>query len=106
MGLLDANIPQMHSSSNSFLDQASLMRSTIAQAETTAAEAQGFHQGESAAAYQVAHARFVEASAKANTLLDIAGQQINEGGTSYTVGDQSGASDMNAAGASIPAGNV
>lgn len=106
MGMLDANIPQMHSSSNSFLDQASLMRSTLAQAETTASEAQAYHQGESAAAYQVAHARFVEATAKANTLLDIAGQNINEGGTSYTIGDQTGASDMNAAGAAIPSGTV
>ncbi|MCH9731962.1 MAG: WXG100 family type VII secretion target [Actinomycetia bacterium] len=106
MGFLDANVPQMHTSSSSFADQAALMRSTIAQAESTAMEAQAYHQGESSIAFQSAHARFAEAAAKANVLLDQAGQNINEGGTSYTIGDQTGASDMNTAAAAVPTGNV
>jgi len=48
------------------------MRHTISQAEQAAMSAQAFHVGESATAFQAAHARFVEAAAKVNTLLDIA----------------------------------
>ena len=54
------------------LRKAALMRSTISQAEQEAMSAQAFHVGESSAAFQASHARFVEAAARVNTLLDIA----------------------------------
>lgn len=102
MGLLDANVPQLVSSSSSFADQAALMRSTIHQAESSATAAQAFHQGESSTAFQAAHARFVEAAAKANVLLDVAGQNINEGASTYSTQDSTGASDIAAAAGSLP----
>lgn len=103
MGLLDANVPQMVSSSSSFADQAGLMRSTIAQADASAQQAQATHQGDSAVAFQVAHTRFVEASTKINTLLDVAGQNIHEGAGTYTAQDAAGASDIASAGGALPA---
>ncbi|MFV8227405.1 WXG100 family type VII secretion target [Mycolicibacterium fortuitum] len=102
MGLLDANVAQLVSSSAGFGDQAALMRSTIQQAESSAMAAQGFHQGESSIAFQQAHARFVEASAKANALLDVAGANINEGASVYSAQDSAGASDITAAAGSLP----
>lgn len=102
MGLLDANVPQLLSSSSSFQDQAALMRSTIHQAESSAVAAQAFHQGESATAFQSAHARFVEASGKINVLLDLGGQNINEGASTYSAQDASGASDIASAAGSLP----
>lgn len=91
MGLLDTNVPQMVTSASSFADQASLFRSTVSQAESTAMQAQAVHAGESAAAFQMGHARFVEAAQKSNMLIDMAGQNINEGATTYQTGDQAGA---------------
>jgi len=102
MGLLDANIPQMVNSSSSFADQAGLMRSTIAQADASAQAAQATHQGDSAVAFQAAHARFVEASTKINSLLDIAGANIHEGAGTYTAQDAAGASDIASASGTIP----
>jgi len=102
MGLLDANVPQLVSSSSSFADQAALMRSTIAQAESSAMSAQSFHQGESSVAYQQAHARFVEAAGKINVLLDLGGQNINEGAGTYTAQDSAGASDTATAAGLLP----
>ncbi|MFL0176402.1 WXG100 family type VII secretion target [Mycobacterium sp. SMC-13] len=102
MGLLDANVPQMVSSSSSFADQAGLMRSTIAQADASAQQAQATHQGDSAVAFQVAHTRFVEAAGKINTLLDVAGANIHEGAGTYTAQDAAGASDIASAGGALP----
>jgi ESAT-6 family protein len=102
MGLLDANVPQMVSSSSAFADQAALMRSTIHQAESSAMSAQAFHQGESATAFQAAHARFVEAAAKANVLMDIASQNINEGAGNYVSQDSTAATDYTSAASSLP----
>lgn len=92
MSLLDAHIPQLVASEAAFGAKAALMRSTIAQAEQAATSAQAFHMGESSAAFQAAHARFVEVSAKVNTLLDIA--QVNLGGAagSYVAQDAAAAS--------------
>ena len=64
MSMLDAHIPQLVASEAAFGAKAALMRSTIAQAEQAAQSAQAFHMGESSAAFQAAHARFVEVSAK------------------------------------------
>ena len=72
MSMLDAHIPQLVASQAAFAAKAGLMRHTIGQAEQEAMSAQAFHQGESAAAFQAAHARFVAAAARINTLLDIA----------------------------------
>ena len=47
---LDANVPQMASSAAGVQDAASMFRTTLHQAESTAAQAQAFHQGESSAA--------------------------------------------------------
>ncbi|HZE17467.1 MAG TPA: type VII secretion protein EsxS [Mycobacterium sp.] len=91
MGYLDAQIPQMVASQASFADQAALFQSTVHSAENSALAAQANHQGESAMAFQQAHAHFVEVAQKMNTLLSIAGQNIGEGATSYVVGDSDGA---------------
>lgn len=102
MGLLDANVSQLVSSSSSFSDQATLMRGTIQQAESSAVGAQATHQGESSAAFQMAHARFVEAATKINTLLDIGGQNINEGAGAYTAQDSAAATDYTSTVGSLP----
>ena len=92
MGLLDANVPQMVSSSSSFADQAGLMRSTIAQAEQAAMSSQAYHMGEASAAFQAAHARFVEVSAKVNALLDIAQLNLGDAASTYVAQDAAAAS--------------
>ncbi len=102
MGLLDTNIPQMVTSQASFADQAALFQSTVHSAESSAIAAQASHQGESAMAFQQAHARFVEVAQKMNTLLSIAGQNIGEGAQVYTVGDSEGATGYNAALGALP----
>lgn len=56
MSLLDAHIPQLVASQSAFAAKAGLMRHTIGQAEQAAMSAQAFHQGESSAAFQAAHA--------------------------------------------------
>ncbi len=79
MSMLDAHIPQLVAAQSAFAAKAGLMRSTISQAEQEAVSAQAFHQGESSAAFQAAHARFVEVAARINTLqglgADIASEQ-------------------------------
>lgn len=102
MGLLDADVPQLMTTASSFADQATQMRSTIAQAESSATQSVAFHQGESSVAFQGAHARFVEAGQKINQLLDVAGQNIHEGGTTYQSQDGMAASDMSSASAGMP----
>ena len=67
--------------------KAALMRSTISQAEQEAMSAQAFHQGESSAAFQAAHARFVEAAARVNTLLDIAQANLGDAAGTYVAAD-------------------
>lgn len=62
------------------------------QAEQQAMSAQAFHQGESAAAFQGAHARFVAAAAKVNTLLDIAQANLGEAAGTYVAADAAAAS--------------
>ena len=69
MSLLDAHIPQLVAAQSAFGAKAALMRSTISQAEQEAMSAQAFHVGEASAAFQAAHARFVEVAARINTLL-------------------------------------
>ncbi len=67
------------------------MRHTIGQAEQQAMSAQAFHQGESAAASR-AHARFVAAAAKVNTLLDIAQANLGEAAGTYVAADAAASS--------------
>jgi len=93
MSLLDAHIPQLVASEAAFGAKAALMRSTIAQAEQAATSAQAFHMGESSAAFQAAHARFVEVSAKVNALLDIAQANIGDAAGSYVAEDAAAASN-------------
>jgi uncharacterized protein YukE len=92
MSHLDAHIPQLIASESAFGAKTALMRSTIAQAEQEAVAAQAFHMGESSAAFQAAHARFVEAAAKINTLLDIAQANLGEAGATYVAEDAAAAS--------------
>ncbi|ORB85135.1 type VII secretion protein EsxS [Mycobacterium kansasii] len=92
MSLLDAHIPQLVASQSAFTAKAALMRHTIGQAEQSAMSAQAFHQGESAAAFQGAHARFVEAAARINTLLDIAQANLGEAAGTYVAADAAAAS--------------
>lgn len=92
MSLLDAHIPQLVASEAAFGAKAALMRSTIAQAEQAAMSAQAFHVGESSAAFQAAHARFVEVAAKVNTLLDVAQANIGDAGGTYAAEDAAAAS--------------
>lgn len=87
MSLLDAHIPQLVASETAFAAKAALMRSTIAQAEQAAQSSQAFHQGESAVAFQAAHARFIEVSAKVNALLDIAQANIADAASTYVAED-------------------
>ena len=92
MSHLDAHIPQLIASESAFGAKTALMRSTIAQAEQEALAAQAFHMGESSAAFQAAHARFVEAAAKVNALLDIAQANLGEAGATYVAEDAAAAS--------------
>ena len=87
MSMLDAHIPQLIASEASFGSKAALMRSTIAQAEQAAMSAQAFHIGESSAAFQAAHARFLEVAAKVNMLLDIGQTNIGEARGAYGAED-------------------
>ncbi|MBU8819612.1 type VII secretion system protein EsxG [Mycolicibacterium goodii] len=91
MSLLDAHIPQLVASEANFGAKAALMRSTIAQAEQAAMSSQAFHMGEASAAFQAAHARFVEVSAKVNALLDIAQLNIGDAASSYVAQDAAAA---------------
>lgn len=102
MGLLDVQAAQLFTSEASFGDQAMQMRSNIHAAESEAIQAQAFHQGESATAFQTAHARFVEASQKINSLLDIASANLGEGGSTYVAEDASAATNIASAGGGIP----
>jgi uncharacterized protein YukE len=92
MSLLDAHIPQLVASQSAFAAKTALMRSTIGQAEQEALSAQAFHVGESSAAFQAAHARFVEAAAKINTLLDIAQANLGDAAGTYVAADAAAAS--------------
>ncbi|PIB79059.1 type VII secretion system protein EsxG [Mycobacterium celatum] len=92
MSLLDAHIPQLVASQSAFAAKAGLMRSTIGQAEQEALSAQAFHVGESAAAFQAAHARFVEVAAKVNALLDIAQANLGDAAGTYVAADAAAAS--------------
>ncbi|BBZ01178.1 ESAT-6-like protein EsxG [Mycolicibacterium chitae] len=92
MSLLDAHIPQIIASESAFGAKTALMRSTIAQAEQAAMSSQAFHMGESSAAFQAAHARFVEVAAKVNTLLDVAQINLGDAGASYVAQDAAAAS--------------
>ncbi|MGV1005115.1 MAG: WXG100 family type VII secretion target [Candidatus Nanopelagicales bacterium] len=92
MSHLDAHIPQLIASESAFGAKTALMRSTIAQAEQEAVAAQAFHTGEASTAFQGAHARFVEAAAKINSLLDIAQANLGEAGATYVAQDAAAAS--------------
>ncbi|CAJ1509638.1 type VII secretion system protein EsxG [[Mycobacterium] burgundiense] len=92
MSLLDAHIPQIIASESAFGAKTALMRSTIAQAEQAAMSSQAFHMGESSAAFQAAHARFVEVAAKVNMLLDVAQVNLGDAGAHYVAQDAAAAS--------------
>jgi uncharacterized protein YukE len=92
MSMLDAHIPQLVAAQSAFSAKAGLMRSTISQAEQEAMSAQAFHQGESSAAFQAAHARFVEAAAQVNALLDIAQANLGDAAGTYVAADAAAAS--------------
>ena len=47
--------------------------------------------GESSAAFQAAHARFVEVAAKVNTLLDMAQVNLGQAGATYVAADSAAA---------------
>ncbi|MEZ0365637.1 type VII secretion system protein EsxG [Mycobacterium sp. pUA109] len=92
MSLLDAHIPQLVASESAFGAKAALMRSTMGQAEQSALAAQAFHVGESSAAFQGAHARFVAVAAKVNALLDVAQANLGDAGGTYVAADAAAAS--------------
>ncbi|MGB5110443.1 MAG: type VII secretion protein EsxS [Mycobacterium sp.] len=92
MSMLDAHIPQLVASESAFGAKAALMRSTIAQAEQAATASQAFHMGESSAAFQAAHARFIEVSARVNGLLDIAQVNLADAAGTYVAQDAAAAS--------------
>ena len=96
MSMLDAHIPQVVAAQSAFAAKAALMRSTIGQAEQEALAAQAFHAGESSAAFQAAHARFVEVAARINTLLDIAQANLGDAAGTYVAADASAASGYTA----------
>ena len=92
MSMLDAHIPQLVASEAAFSAKAALMRSTVAQAEQAAQSSQAFHMGESAAAFQAAHARFIEVSARVNHLLDVSQANIGDAASTYVAEDAAAAS--------------
>ncbi|MDT5347028.1 MAG: hypothetical protein QOH91_315 [Mycobacterium sp.] len=92
MSFLDAHIPQLVAAESEFGTKTALMRHTIGQAEQAALAAQAFHQGESAAAFQAAHARFVAVAARVNTLLDIAQANLGAAAGTYVATDAAAAS--------------
>ena len=92
MSMLDAHIPQLVASESTFGAKAALMRSTISQAESAAMGSQAFHMGDASAAFQAAHARFVEQAARVNALLDIAQVNLGEAGGTYVAADAAAAS--------------
>ncbi|MEZ0051897.1 uncharacterized protein YukE [Mycobacterium sp. MAA66] len=96
MSMLDAHIPQLVASEAAFSAKAALMRSTIAQAEQAAQSAQGYYQGEAAAAFQAAHVRFMEVAAKVNALLDIAQVNLGDAAGTYVAQDAAAASSYTA----------
>ena len=92
MSMLDAHIPQLVASESAFGAKTGLMRSTIGQAEQEALSAQAFHVGDASAAFQAAHARFVEAAARINALLDIAQVNLGDAASTYVAADAAAAS--------------
>src|SRR5271154_1458970 len=92
MSMLDAHIPQLVASQSAFGAKAGLMRSTIGQAEQEAMSAQAFHAGDSAAAFQAPHARFVAPAARINPLLDIAQASLGGAAGTYVAADAAAAS--------------
>jgi uncharacterized protein YukE len=96
MSLLDAHIPQLVASEAAFAGKSALMRSTLAQAEQAAQSSQAFHMGESAVAFQAAHARFLEVSVKINALLDIAQTNLGDAAGTYVAEDAAASSTYTA----------
>ncbi len=96
MSMLDAHIPQLVASQSAFGVKAGLMRSTVGQAEQEAVSAQAFHVGEASMAFQAAHARFVEAAAKINALLDVAQANLGDAAGTYVAADAAAASGYTA----------
>jgi uncharacterized protein YukE len=92
MSLLDAHIPQLNASEAAFGAKTAVMRSTISQAEQSAMSAQAFHVGESSAAFQAAHARFLEVAARVNMLLDVAQANLGDASSTYVAQDAAAAS--------------
>ena len=92
MSMLDAHIPQLVAAQSAFGAKTALMRTTIGQAEQEALSAQAFHQGEASVAFQAAHARFVEAAPRINTLLDIAQANLGDAAGTYVATDAAAAS--------------
>lgn len=92
MSMLDAHVPQLVAAQSAFGAKTALMRSTISQAEQEALSAQAFHQGEASMAFQAAHARFVEAAARINTLLDLAQANLGDAAGTYVAADAAAAS--------------
>ncbi|HET7741760.1 MAG TPA: type VII secretion protein EsxS [Mycobacterium sp.] len=91
MSFLDAHIPQIIASESAFAAKTAVMRSTIAQAEQAAMSSQAFHMGESSAAFQAAHARFLEVAAQVNALLDVAQVNLGDAGATYVAEDAAAA---------------
>lgn len=92
MSLLDAHIPQLASSEAEFGAKVALFRSTVSEAESAAVASQSINSGEAAAAFQAAHARFVEAATKTNLLLDKAQMNLGEAHSTYVATDNAAAS--------------
>jgi uncharacterized protein YukE len=91
-GFLDTVTEGIHHAETNFITEAQLMRSTIGSAESEAVGAQGQHQGPSSAAFQAMHARFVEAAARVNMLLDIAQANLGDAAARYVAVDANAAS--------------
>lgn len=98
---LDANSGQIAQSSAGVADASSMFATTLHNAESTAMQAQAFHAGESSAAFQQSHARFVSGATKLNNLLNMAGLNVGEAGQTYVGQDAAGAQAMQ----SVPIGD-
>lgn len=91
---LDANVAQLASSSSAVQDATTMFVNVLHQAEGNANHAMAMNIGETSAAFQQAHARFVYGATKLQNLLGLAGVNVGEAGQGYQTTDSQGASNI------------
>lgn len=95
MSYLDAHVPVIHKASANFATATESMRAIISTAEQQAQASQAFNKGEHSAAFQAAHARFVDSTNKVRELLRQASDHVQRSGATYTHADSAAAHNIN-----------